>query len=92
MDAQRRGARLFFRTHDDAYRAVRYLIGNGRSNFDLGIMKGTGSSPVMSDVHRITIPPCRHVGPTVGRIRFCAKDFQRGHHIVNLRQTAVDAA
>ncbi|WP_250866516.1 transglycosylase SLT domain-containing protein [Caballeronia sp. INSB1] len=33
------GRGFFFRTREDAYRAVCYLISNGRSNFDLGIMQ-----------------------------------------------------
>lgn len=33
------GRGFFFRTREDAYRAVRYLISNGRSNFDVGIMQ-----------------------------------------------------
>lgn len=33
------GRGFFFRTRDDAYRAVRYLISNGRSNFDIGLMQ-----------------------------------------------------
>ncbi|MFM0326467.1 transglycosylase SLT domain-containing protein [Caballeronia glebae] len=33
------GRGFFFRTRKDAYRAVRYLISNGRSNFDVGIMQ-----------------------------------------------------
>ena len=33
------GRGFFFRTREDAYRAVRYLIGNGRSDFDVGIMQ-----------------------------------------------------
>lgn len=33
------GRGFFFRTRDDAYRAIRYLISNGRSDFDVGIMQ-----------------------------------------------------
>jgi hypothetical protein len=33
------GRGFFFRTREDAYRAVRYLISNGRSNFDIGLMQ-----------------------------------------------------
>jgi hypothetical protein len=33
------GRGFFFRTREDAYRAVRYLIRNGRSNFDIGLMR-----------------------------------------------------
>jgi hypothetical protein len=33
------GRGFFFRTRDDAYRAVRYLISNGRKDFDVGIMQ-----------------------------------------------------
>jgi hypothetical protein len=33
------GRGFFFRTREDAYRAVRYLISKGRSNFDVGIMQ-----------------------------------------------------
>lgn len=33
------GRGFFFRTREDAYRAVRYLISNGRSDFDVGILQ-----------------------------------------------------
>ncbi|SAK73777.1 lytic transglycosylase catalytic [Caballeronia pedi] len=33
------GRGFFFRTREDAYRAVRYLINNGQSNFDIGLMQ-----------------------------------------------------
>ena len=33
------GRGFFFRTREDAYRAVCYLINNGRSDFDLGILQ-----------------------------------------------------
>ncbi|WP_250482524.1 transglycosylase SLT domain-containing protein [Caballeronia sp. GACF5] len=33
------GRGFFFRTREDAYRAIRYLISNGRSNFDIGLMQ-----------------------------------------------------
>ncbi|BBQ03618.1 hypothetical protein BSFA1_87460 (plasmid) [Burkholderia sp. SFA1] len=33
------GRGFFFRTREDAYRAIRYLIGNGRSDFDIGLMQ-----------------------------------------------------
>ena len=33
------GRGFFFRTREDAYRAVSYLISKGRSNFDVGIMQ-----------------------------------------------------
>ncbi|WP_321794647.1 transglycosylase SLT domain-containing protein [Caballeronia sp. J97] len=33
------GRGFFFRTREDAYRSIRYLIGNGRSDFDIGIMQ-----------------------------------------------------
>jgi hypothetical protein len=33
------GRGFFFRTRDDAYRAIRFLISDGRSNFDIGLMQ-----------------------------------------------------
>ena len=33
------GRGFFFRTREDAYRAIRYLISNGRSDFDIGLMQ-----------------------------------------------------
>lgn len=33
------GRGFFFRTREDAYRAIRHLISNGRSDFDIGLMQ-----------------------------------------------------
>jgi hypothetical protein len=33
------GRGFFFRTRDDAYRAIRFLISGGRSDFDIGLMQ-----------------------------------------------------